>query len=70
MATDLQMQLKGFKGGLMNKISIYVAAHKNYNVQRIPCYIPIQVGAAINEKLPFIGDDTGDNISAKNPHYS
>ncbi len=52
------------------KTTIYVATHKEYTVQRVPGYVPVQVGAAINEKLPYAGDDTGDNISNKNPYYS
>ena len=33
-------------------------------------YTPIQVGKAISEyNLGIIGDDTGDNISQKNPSY-
>lgn len=33
-------------------------------------YIPMQVGAAIQESIPgFQQDDVGDNISAKNPRY-
>ena len=52
------------------KVKIYVAAHKRYNVIDVPGYIPIQVGAAINEKLPYLADDTGDNISAENLYFS
>ena len=54
----------------MSKVTIYVAAHKEYTVQNVPGYVPIQVGAALHEKLPYIGDNTGDNISEKNPYYS
>ncbi|MCR5099530.1 MAG: DUF4422 domain-containing protein [Lachnospiraceae bacterium] len=54
----------------MGKLTIYVAAHKEYTVQRIPGYTPIQVGAALHEKLPYLSDSTGDNISEKNPYYS
>lgn len=32
-------------------------------------YCPIQVGAAGKEKLGYLTDDTGDNISLKNPNY-
>jgi hypothetical protein len=37
-----------------------------------PMYLPLHVGAALHpHKLPeMIGDDTGDNISGKNPYYS
>ena len=34
-----------------------------------PMYIPVQVGSALNPPLPYIGDDTGDNISERNPYF-
>lgn len=59
---------------------IYVAMYKPNNfVLKIknPIYIPIQCGRAINgnfnnspDFLPELGDNTGDNISNKNPYYS
>ncbi len=53
-----------------DKIKVYIATHKEYNEPDIPGYETMQVGAAINEKLPYAGDNTGDNISEKNPYYS
>lgn len=50
-------------------INIYIATHKKFNVPDKEGYIPIQVGAKINEQLPYIKDDTGDNISEKNKNY-
>lgn len=32
-------------------------------------YLPLQVGAAINNKLDYMGDSIGDNISIKNPSF-
>lgn len=53
-------------------MSIYIAFHKEY-----PClttnstYIPIQVGRSLAPvTLPMIGDDTGENISAKNKTFN
>ncbi len=51
-------------------IKIIVAYHKNSPIINTNCLIPIQVGSALNkEKLNMIGDNTGDNISVKNPNY-
>ena len=51
-------------------IKIVVAAHKNYMMPTDPMYVPLHVGKEISTAtLPFPGDNTGDNISAKNPHF-
>lgn len=50
-------------------IKILVAAHKPYWMPGGDCYLPIHVGCAGKQSIGFQGDDTGDNISAKNPHY-
>lgn len=52
------------------KIKILVATHKPDLVYKDDIFMPIQVGRA-NAKidLGFLGDDIGDNISAKNPYY-
>lgn len=50
-------------------MAVYVAAHKAYAVRETPGYIPLQVGAALHEALPYVGDNTGDHISEKNPTY-
>ena len=56
-----------------NKIIILVASHKPDKVYQDNVYIPIHVGRAISkyqeEMAWMIGDDTGDNISKKNPNY-
>lgn len=54
----------------MKNIRIYVMAHKPFDVPEDKIYIPLQVGAALHEPLGYLTDDTGDNISAKNPHYN
>jgi hypothetical protein len=55
----------------MNKVSIYIAYHKESHFVQNEVYVPIQVGRALSNKvLPnIIGDDTGDNISRLNPTY-
>lgn len=51
-------------------IKIVVAAHKLYEMPTDLMYVPIQVGKVISKvKLPYVGDNTGDNISKKNPYY-
>lgn len=55
-----------------NKIKILVAGHKNVPVLTNNIYLPIHVGAKIADKKfasPWVGDDTGDNISDKNKEY-
>ena len=49
---------------------VYVLTHKAYTFPPDPAYVPLQVGAAHHEPLPYLHDDTGDNISSKNPYYS
>ena len=51
------------------KIEIYIAVHKKANVLRREGYIPLHVGAEGKEDLGFVKDNTGDNISCKNPNY-
>ena len=54
----------------MSKSKIIVCAHKKDFVMDNELYMPLQVGKAIAKvDLGFQGDDTGDNISAKNPNY-
>lgn len=54
----------------MSKIKIYVMAHKAFEAPKDEIYIPMQVGSALHEKFGYVCDDTGDNISVKNPNYS
>jgi hypothetical protein len=54
----------------MSNVKILVCAHKQDYVKSDDIYMPIQGGKAIsNVDLGFQGDDTGDNISEKNPYY-
>jgi len=48
---------------------IYIAAHKKFDVPQLEGYIPLQVGAEGRENLGFLRDNTGDNISVKNPNF-
>ncbi len=54
----------------MNSVKIVVAAHKAYDYPKGKSYIPLQVGSKIaDKKLGIARDDTGDNISEKNPYF-
>ena len=44
-------------------IRILIAAHKPYGFAQDDIYMPVQVGAALNDKFGAACDDTGDNIS-------
>ena len=50
-------------------IKILIAAHKPYTVPTDRIYLPLHVGKAGKADIGFTGDDTGDNISAKNPYF-
>lgn len=54
----------------MADIKILVCAHKDVKLPENKYFFPIQAGAALHELIPgFTGDNTGDNISEKNPHF-
>jgi hypothetical protein len=48
---------------------IYVITHKKFNAPQEDGYIPLQVGRALGEDLGYLGDNAGDNISAKNKSF-
>ena len=50
-------------------IKILVAAHKPYEFAQADVYMPVQVGAALADNFGITSDNTGDNISEKNPYY-
>ena len=51
-------------------INIFVMTHCPFPCPQDPVYIPVQVGHALHDDLGYTGDDSGDNISVKNPYYS
>lgn len=53
----------------MKNIKIIVATHKNYQMPTDEVYLPVHVGAAGKESIGFQRDDSGDNISNKNPYF-
>ena len=55
-------------------LKIIVATHKPYSMPIDDMYVPVYVGNKYkntqdDKLLSYIGDDTGDNISEKNPYY-
>ena len=51
-------------------IRVIVAAHKAYRMPEDPMYLPLHVGKAGKDmELGFQGDNTGENISEKNPAF-
>ena len=48
---------------------IIVATHKKYWMPKSDIYMPVQAGSASHADLGYHRDNTGDNISEKNPYY-
>ena len=54
----------------MEEIKIIIASHKKYQKPVENIYLPVQVGAEGKEKIDgYTQDNTGENISIKNPNY-
>ncbi len=52
------------------KTTILIATHKEYAMPKDPLYLPVHAGKAVaSVPLPYQGDNTGEHISEKNPHY-
>ena len=51
------------------EIKILVATHKEYWMPKDEVYLPLHVGREGKQNLGYIGDNTGENISAKNANY-
>ena len=52
-------------------LKLYSVYYKPFPLHPKAHYIvPIQAGAALHTRLPYLGDDTGDNISLRNHLYS
>lgn len=62
------MRIYFIKGDFMN-IKILVVTHKKYWMPKMEMYLPIQVSSTNKNDLGYLKDNTGDNISYKNPNY-
>lgn len=57
------------KGKDTLSIKIIVSAHKPYWMPSDPVYLPVHVGAAGKKDIGYTPDNTGENISTKNPNF-
>lgn len=51
-------------------IRIFTITHVPFTPPADSTYVPLQVGRALHPDYGYLGDHTGENISAKNPYYS
>lgn len=54
---------------ILMTIKVVVATHKKYQMPDDSMYLPIQVGKSLKKDDFYLGDNTGENISYKNPNY-
>ena len=50
-------------------IKIIIATHKPYRMPEDDIYLPLHIGNVGRPDIGFQGDDTGENISEKNPNF-
>lgn len=50
-------------------VKVIVATHVPSDMPTDPLYLPVHVGAEGKSPLPYVGDNTGDNISEKNSTF-
>ena len=53
----------------MKKMIVIVATHKEYKMPKDSLYLPVHVGAEGKKDIGYTKDNTGDNISTKNPFF-
>ncbi len=53
----------------MKNIKIIIATHKEYEMPKDKMYLPLHVGSEGKKDLGYVKDNTGDNISQKNPFF-
>ena len=53
----------------MKNIKVVVATHKKYQMPSDKMYLPLHVGAEGKEGIGYEKDNSGDNISLKNPYF-
>lgn len=51
------------------KTKIIIATHKQYEMPKDDIYLPLHVGREGKDDLGYTGDNTGENISLKNPSF-
>lgn len=50
--------------------TIFAMTHKKFTPPTDTMYVPLHVGREGKEDIGYLSDNTGDNISSKNPYYS
>lgn len=65
----VQRQAEGESACAPEKIAVVVATHVAYPMPEAAPYLPVQAGAALHDRLPYTGDDSGEGISEKNGVY-
>ncbi len=50
-------------------IQIFTITHKAFTPPPDPMYLPLQVGRSLHPALGYLSDNTGDQISEKNPFF-
>ena len=53
----------------MKNIKVIIATHKQYEMPKDKLYLPLHVGAEGKSDIGYEKDNTGDNISEKNPYF-
>ena len=53
----------------MKDIKVVIATHKKYEMPTDEMYVPLHVGAEGKDDIGYIKDNTGYNISKKNPFF-
>ena len=53
----------------MKDIKVIVATHKKYDMPKNEMYLPVHVGSEGKENLGYQQDNSGENISDKNPYF-
>ena len=51
------------------KVNVIIATHKKYEIPKYKSYLPVHVGKEGKDDIGFKGDNTGKNISKKNPYF-
>ncbi|MCI8308738.1 MAG: DUF4422 domain-containing protein [Clostridia bacterium] len=53
----------------VKEVKIVVATHKKYQMPEDDMYLPLHVGGEGKDDIGFAKDNSGDNISIKNPYF-
>ena len=54
---------------MKKNVKIIIATHKKYRMPKDEMYLPLHVGSEGKEDLGYQKDNTGENISLKNPYF-